>query len=254
MNLDGRTIVITGGGSGLGLGLAAALLERGSTVIAVGRSAQKLDAAKRAHPRLITKQCDVTSGEGVLELVQWLEREHPSFDVLVNNAGVMNNWSVLTDAIESAEQEIATNLVAPIRLTRAALPLLQKRPDAAIVMVTSGAAYLPMADAPVYCATKAALHSFTESLRFQLKESAIKVIELVPPTVESDMSAGRFKGGSRFAQPLKSEDFVKEAIRGLERDTPEIRVGLAGLMYHVARLLPGYAKKQSLATSSLRRA
>lgn len=251
MKLTGRTVLITGGASGLGLGLAKAFLERGNTVIAVGRSERKLADAKAQHPSLVTHACDLMSPEGIAALAAHLAAKHPTLDVLVNNAGVMVNWNALTDpSVEAMEKEVATNLLAPVRLTAALLPLLRAQPKAAIVMVTSGSAFLPTADAPMYGATKAAMHQFTDALRFQLADTSIEVIELVPPTVATEMSAGRFKGASRLAQPIPLDQFVREAMRGLEKGSPTVHVGMTKVMYHLARLFPELVRRQSLATPS----
>ncbi|MBK7862661.1 MAG: SDR family NAD(P)-dependent oxidoreductase [Archangiaceae bacterium] len=254
MQLQGRTVLITGGASGLGLSLAAELLQRGNQVIVVGRSESKLAEAKAAHPLLEVRGCDVSRRESLEELARWAVSAHPALDVLVNNAGVMNNWDIPAEAgaLDKPVAEVATNLVAPILLTALLVKHLQSKSEAAVVNVSSGAAFLPVGDAPVYGATKAALHSYTQSLRYQLRGTSVKVVELIPPTVESPMSAGRFKGESRFAQAIPVAEFLAQAMRGLERGDDEILVGRVGFMRWASRWFPGMSLKQALATKSLR--
>lgn len=263
MKLSERTVLITGGASGIGLAMAAELLARGNVVVVAGRSAGKLAQAKAQHPGLHTRACDVTREAARRELIDGVARDFPGFDVLINNAGVMGNW-VLTDgeddpdaAAAAIESEVATNLTAPMRLSALALPHLRARPAAAIVNVTSGIAFAPVADAPVYSATKAALHSFTKSLRHQLAGTPVRVYELAPPTVESDMSAGRFenaRGLSRTARAMSQPDFVRAAMRGLARDVPEIRVGASQLIYLMTRVAPSLLDRQMLGVSTRRAA
>src|SRR4051812_15931911 len=177
MNLTGNTIVVTGGGSGIGLGLAVALLRRGNTVIVTGRDEKKLSEATSANPGLISRRCDLTRDDELAALIEWLTREHPSFNVLVNNAGVMHDWDVKASGHPTwkIDQEITTNLTAPVKLIQLALPHLSTKSASAIVNVSSGVAYAPLPKAPVYSATKAALHSFTQSLRIQLEGTSVKV-------------------------------------------------------------------------------
>lgn len=254
MRLTGRTVLITGGGSGLGLSLAAELLKRGNKVIIAGRSASKLSQAAAAHPGLVTRACDVSKREQLQELAAWALEAHPELDVLVNNAGVLNNWDIAAEpqALEKPLDEIATNLSAPIVLSALLVKHLASKPEAQIINVSSGSAYLPTGDAPTYGATKAALHSFTQALRFQLRASAVKVIEVIPPTVATEMSAGRFKDAPKMAQPISIEQFLTETMRGLERGRDEVHIGSTGLMRFASRFLPGYALGQSLAAKSTR--
>ncbi len=254
MRLEGRTVLITGGGSGLGLALAGALLARGNTVIAVGRSKAKLEQAAAANKGLVTRACDVSKREELVALAEWAAREHPKLDVLVNNAGVLTNWDIAAEptALDKPLQEIAINLTAPILLSALLVPQLSRQAEAEILNVSSGSLYLPTGDAPIYGATKAALHSFTQALRYQLRETKVKVIEVIPPTVVTEMSKGRFKDAPKMAQPISIEQFLKEAVRGLERGDPEVHIGATGLMRFLTRLAPGTAAKQSLAAKSAR--
>ncbi len=241
MNLSDRTILITGGSSGIGLALAAALLARGSTVLVTGRSRARLDAARAAHPRLLTLAHDVTRDEDLTALAETSPQGPPKLSVLVNNAGVMHSWSVAGEPWSTAlDEELAVNSV---KLTSRLLLTLLAQPSAAIVNVSSALAYAPISAIPVYCATKAALHSFSKSLRHQLRDKSVKVFELLPSTVATSMSTSRFS--SAMVTP---EQVVLALLRGMERDRAEIRVGQASALYVMTRLAPSLIGAGLLAT------
>ncbi|KUG07255.1 SDR family oxidoreductase [Solirubrum puertoriconensis] len=188
MNLSENTVLITGGASGIGLALAKRFQQAGSQVIVCGRRADKLREAQREVPGLLTRVCDVAQPAEREELLRWVQQEHPQLNVLVNNAGIQRRLQVADEEPwEVRQQEIAINLDAPIHLCSLFVRHLQQQPRAAIINVTSGLAFTPMAIAPVYCATKAALHSFTQSLRYQLQDTAVEVLEIVPPAVNTDL-------------------------------------------------------------------
>ena len=188
MDLSNNTVLVTGGASGIGLAIAERFLTAGSEVIICGRRADKLTAAKVARPKLRTHVADASSALGRETLVEWIANEFPRTNVLVNNAGIQRRIR-LADAEpwEQSHDEIAINLEAPIHLSRLFIPHLLKQEHAAIINVTSGLSFVPLAAVPVYCATKAALHSFTLSLRQQLKDTPIQVIEIIPPAVDTDL-------------------------------------------------------------------
>jgi uncharacterized oxidoreductase len=190
MNLSTNTVLITGGASGIGLALAVRFLQAGSTVIVVGRRADKLAEAQQLHPGLITHQADVATAAERAELVRWVTTEYPAFNVLVNNAGIQNRIQLADDAAsdwETRRQELVINVEAPIHLSTLLVPHLRQQPGAAIINVTSGLSFAPAAFVPMYSATKAALHSFTLSLRHQLAPVGISVLEIVPPAVNTDL-------------------------------------------------------------------
>lgn len=246
MKLSGRTALITGGGGGIGLSLATALLARQCTVIAVGRSSARLEQAKAQCPGLHTITCDITDDEDLGALVKTVAREFPSVDLLCNNAGTMETWNIAEEPWHVAlDQEVATNLIAPMKLASRLLALLRAQPNAAIVNVTSALAYAPIAAIPVYCASKAALHSYSKSLRHQLKGSSISVFELLPSTVATDMSKQRF--GSKMLSP---EAVVAALLKGMERDRYEIRVGQAVPLYVMTRLAPSLIEPTILGTAT----
>jgi uncharacterized oxidoreductase len=192
MNLTGNTILITGGGSGIGRGLAEELHKLGNLVVIAGRRKQALDETTAANPGMKSVTLDIESPAAIRSFAAQVGAEFPSLNVLVNNAGIMRPEKLLAqpDGLADAEAIVATNLLGPIRLTAALLPQLQKQPTATIMNVSSGLAFLPLALTPTYCATKAAIHSYTQSLRYQLKATSIEVLELIPPYVATHLMDG----------------------------------------------------------------
>jgi uncharacterized oxidoreductase len=191
MDLQGHTILITGGASGIGFGLATRLAAAGSEVIVCGRREAQLEEAKRLCPALHTLQADVSTEAGRMSLAARAIEAFPKLDFLINNAGVQNRPPRLTDAEPqdwaSHAQELAINLHAPMHLSMLLVPHLLSRPRATIVNVSSGLAFVPLAFMPTYCATKAALHSYTLSLRKQLAATSVRVVEIIPPMVNTDL-------------------------------------------------------------------
>lgn len=228
MKLTGNTILVTGGASGIGLALARRLLKDGNRVIACGRSAATLDRARQEAPGLVTRVCDVADPDSRRAMVEWLTVNHPSLNVLINNAGVQHRRDFRDDpAIGTLDQEVAINFTAPIHLITELLPVLRRQDAAAIVNVTSGLAFSPMADVPVYCATKAALHSFTLSLRHQLKATRIQVVEIAPPIVDTGLGGDARSGGTVNSRMMSAEDFAAEAVAQLQAGKDEILVGIS---------------------------
>jgi uncharacterized oxidoreductase len=188
MDLSNNTVLVTGGATGIGLALAERFLKAGSDVIICGRRAEKLREARATHPDFKTHVADVSAAPGREALAAWVVREFPQTNVLVNNAGIQRRVRLAdSEAWEDTHQEIAANLEGPIHLSRLFIPHLLKRERAAIINVTSGLSFSPLAAVPVYCATKAALHSYTLSLRQQLKDTPIRVVEVIPPAVDTDL-------------------------------------------------------------------
>jgi len=188
MNLGSNTVLITGGASGIGLALAARFLDAGSRVIVVGRVNDKLVEAQQRYPGVDVRAVDVSRPEDRVALRDWALAAHPELNVIVNNAGIQRRVSLVDgEPWDATREEIAINLEAPIHICRLFMEHLLKQPRAAIVNVGSGLAFAPLAAAPIYCATKAAIHSFTLSLRHQLRSTSIEVIEIVPPAVNTDL-------------------------------------------------------------------
>lgn len=222
MKTSGNTILVTGGGSGIGAALAQALHDRGDTVIVAGRRQAALDQACAGRERMRALMLDVDSTDGVTDFVQRLLAAHPDLNVLVNNAGIMRIEAIDTARdLADAEETIATNLLGPIRLTDALVDHLKAQPDAAIVNVTSGLAFVPLTAAAVYSATKAAIHSYTVSLRRALA-GRVEVIELAPPGVQTTLTPGQENRPGYM--PLDA--FVAEVMEllGQQPTPPEILV------------------------------
>jgi uncharacterized oxidoreductase len=218
METSGRTILITGGGSGIGLALAERFLRAGSEVIICGRREEKLREAQAAHPKLIVRACDVEDAAARVALISDLVREFPRFDVLVNNAGIQQYFQLTEpDRLDAVRKEFAINLEAPLHLAMLCLPHFLGLPRAAILNVTSGLAFVPMTRAPAYCATKAALHSLTLSLRYQLSGSKVEVIEIIPPAVDTDLGG---PGLHTFGIPV--DTLADHVFEGLARGEQEI--------------------------------
>jgi len=189
MNLSGNTILVTGGASGIGLALAVRFAKVGSKVIICGRRSEALAMAKKAHPELLTVQADVSTEAGRENLFNHVSREFSQVNVLVNNAGIQNRPPPILDDRNWAphRQEIATNIEAPMHLTMLFAPFLLKQKNPVIINVSSGLAFAPISILPTYCMTKAALHSYTMSLRHQVKSTPLQIVELIPPAVNTDL-------------------------------------------------------------------
>lgn len=190
MKITGNTILITGGGSGIGLALAEEFSRLGNKVIVAARSARKLELA--AEKGLEQLPVNMSARESIESLARTVVSRFPALNVVIHNAGIMKNENLrTTNTADIAVETIATNLTGPILLTAALLPHLLKKPDATIMTVSSGLGFVPLAMTPTYSATKAAIHSYTESLRYQLKGTSIGVIELVPPYVQTELMGSR---------------------------------------------------------------
>ncbi|NUQ29482.1 MAG: SDR family NAD(P)-dependent oxidoreductase [Acidobacteriaceae bacterium] len=211
MKVTGNAILITGGGSGLGRGLAEAFHKRGNTVIIAGRRKEVLEQVAAANPGIVGVQLDVQSEASINAFAAELTAKHPALNVLINMAGIMKTEQIIDP--KAAEETINTNLLAPIRLTAALLPTLQKQPSATIMNVSSGLAFTPLALTPTYSATKAAIHSWSQSLRYQLKGSSVEVLELAPPYVQTELLGPHQKSDPR-AMPL--DTFIDETMQILE--------------------------------------
>lgn len=228
MELSHNTILITGGTSGIGLALAQEFKKRDNTVIICGRRADRLDEVSLHHPGIITRVCDVADTAQREELVQWLVTNYPDTNVLVNNAGIQ----LLTDLtnpcnLDRVRAEIETNLVAPVHLASLLVPHLRKQLDAAIINISSGLAFAPLSFMPIYCATKAAVHSVTLSLRHQLKDTSVKVFEIAPPAVDTELGHDRREDKSQSHGGMPVDEFVAHAIEALQNNVYEAAVGQA---------------------------
>jgi len=223
MQMSGNTILITGGGSGIGRGLAEAFHAIGNQVIVAGRRKQVLDATIAANPGMQSVALDIDNADAIRSFAAQLAKDYPHLNAVIHNAGIMRPEDLKSGGLAGAEAIVTTNLLGPVRLTAALLPLLLAQPRAAVVTVSSGLAFLPLAMAPAYCATKAAIHSYTQSLRYQLRDTSVQVLELIPPYVQTELM-GPGQAGDPNAMPLK--DFIAETMNILKTspDATEICV------------------------------
>ena len=213
MQLTGNTILITGGGSGIGRGLAEAFHKLGNKVIIAGRRRQALDDTTADNPGMKSAILNIEDPKGIRAFASQMSANYPALNVVIQNAGIMRleNLKAHQDDLEHAESIVATNLLGPIRLNAALLPQLQKQAVATIMTVSSGLAFVPLTLTPTYCATKAAIHSFTQSLRYQLKGTPIEVLELIPPYVQTDLL-----GGAEDPRAMPLAKYIEEVMEILK--------------------------------------
>ncbi|RUS48941.1 SDR family oxidoreductase [Cohnella sp. AR92] len=251
MKLTGNTILITGGGSGIGLAFAERFIQAGNTVIVTGRREKVLQSAKEKLPSLITRASDLNVESDRTALFDWVMENYPDVNVLVNNAGTQQRFSVLKADAKNDwhyyNNEIKTNIEAPFHLSMLFAPYFAAKESAAILNVTSGLAFTPFAIAPIYSATKAALHSFTMSLRLQLSETSVEVIEVAPPAVNTDLGGlGLHSNG----EPL--DDFADGIFKGLEEGKAEIGYGTSVARLRMSRDdIDAYAANMYQATKNM---
>lgn len=213
MNITGNTILITGGGSGIGRGLAEAFHRLGNHVIIAGRRQLALDETVAANLGMMSMALDIRDPAAIRAFAEQATARFPNLNVLINNAGIMRRESFIAEPVDQANAEaiVATNLLGPMRLTAALLPHLKRQPRATIMNVSSGLAFVPLTLTPTYCATKAALHSYTESLRHQLKAASVEVLELIPPYVATDLM-----GGAKDPRAMPLNAFIAETMEILK--------------------------------------
>ena len=223
MELSGHTVLVTGGASGIGRSLAERFLRAGSEVIVCGRRTDKLDEVKAMHPSITVRRCDVAVAAERQSLADWVVGAFPHLDVLVNNAGIQRRVDLSTiEPWEATHAEIAINFEAQVHVCTLLLPHLARQKRPAIVNVTSGLAFVPLTAAPIYSATKAAFHSFTLSLREQLKKTPVQVIEIIPPAVNTDLGG---PGLHTFGTPL--EEFTDAVVAQLQQGSAEVTYGFS---------------------------
>ena len=192
MKTNGNTVLITGGATGIGFALAEAFVNEGNKVLICGRRKAKLEEAQQKLPQMHVRQCDLAKQTDRESLLNWVKDQYEGLNILVNNAGVQKAIDLRRGAADllQREDEVQVNFVAPVHLSACFAPLLMNKKEAAIINVSSALAFVPIAAMPVYCATKAAVHSFSVSLRHQLKGTSVKVFEIVPPAVDTDLERG----------------------------------------------------------------
>jgi uncharacterized oxidoreductase len=241
MKLKNNTILITGGSSGIGLQLSKVLLQNENKVIVCGRSNEKLLAAKKLLPELIVYQCNLAHKNECEDFAKWLIDNYPNLNILINNAAIVNkiNFIETKNAIELAEYEYQTNLIAPIRLVKLLYDTLSKNESSTIINITTGLIYAPRYIYPFYNSSKSALHAFTQTLRIQLKNTKTKVAEVMFPSVDTP-----WHNGTPPKIAISTEKAISEMIKGLEKDKNEIRIGGAKILYLISRIAPQFAIKK----------
>jgi uncharacterized oxidoreductase len=228
MELKGNTILITGGTSGIGLGFAEAFSKLGNKVIICGRREDRLKRINENNPSIITRRCDISNEKERIDLVKWIQKEYPAVNVLINNAGIQTGQKI--DAgldLQKVRQEVETNFTAPIHLTSLFVDHLKTKQSAAIINISSGLAYVPLAFMSIYCATKAGVHSFTLSLRYLLKNTNIKVFEIAPPAVDTELGHDRRTDAAQSHGGISVAEFISETLQALKNDEFEAAIGTA---------------------------
>ena len=242
MKLTGRTILITGGSAGIGLAFALKFLELGNEVIVTGRRQAVLDQLKAKHPKLHTIQSDVTDPAQIAALAARVKADFPKLDVLMNNAGIMRSKNLKSPEADltGLTVEMDINVGGVIRMTSAFIDILTAN-KGTVINVSSGLAFVPLPPAPIYCATKAAIHSYTQSLRFQLEETGVEVIELMPPAVKTDLTAELAENG---ASMITTDELLKQSFASLKSGALEIWPGQTKQLAILRRLAPNFINKQ----------
>jgi len=243
MKLNGRTILITGGSAGIGLAFARKFLELGNEVIVTGRREAVLDEVKAKYPKLHTIQSDVADPAQIAALAARVKSDFPKLDVLMNNAGIMlhKNLKVPAADIAGLMTEVNVNVGGVISTTSAFIDILRAN-KGTVINTSSALAFVPLPSAPIYSATKAAIHSYTQSLRFQLEETGVEVIELMPPAVKTDMTADLAEGDG--VTVITTDELVKQSFASLEAGALEIRPGQSKQLAFMRRLAPNFINRQ----------
>src|SRR6202790_5824834 len=246
MKLTNNTILITGGGSGIGYELTKQLTALGNTILITGRDQAKMDRAKAVFPKIHTFPSGVSHPQATAPLYEKVTKQIPELNILINNAGIMREINVHDNAgsLEDITREIEINLSGPIRMVKQFLPHLKTQSGAAIMNVSSGLAFVPLPISPVYCAAKAGLHSFTESLRVQLRNTKVKAFKLARPGTQTELSDDFNVEDMKGASIMKVEDMVKVAVIGMQTNRFEIRPGQANRLKMMSRVAPEFILKQ----------
>ena len=244
MKLKDKTILITGGTSGIGLELAKKLLAAGNTVLITGRSSERIQKAQHELRGVHVFQSDVSELSEITLLHREVLAKFPMLSVLINNAGIMRNLNLNVADLSDVVREIDVDLSGPILLNQLFLPHLKKQNEALIVNVSSGLALIPFTISPVYSAAKAGLHAYTRCLRAQMKGTSVRVIELLPPGTETPLFRGEFEKEMKGQKGMEVTVLVKQAIAGIEAGRNEIRPGLTKLLGFMSRLAPNFMMAQ----------
>lgn len=227
MKTNNNTILITGGATGIGLALSEVFLREGNTVLICGRRKERLAEAQSRFPQIHARACDVTDAEERVALFDWAIKTFPDLNILINNAGIQRRIDFTQGMKEllAGEDELMANLAAPIQLSALFIPHLSRQKEAAIVNVSSGLGFVPLAMMPIYCSTKAALHSFSLSLRHQLRKTPVKVFELIPPTVDTELDRGDRDQRGQAYRGISPSEVAEATLIGMAKDEYEIGIG-----------------------------
>ena len=246
MNISENTILITGGSSGIGFEMAKEFLKKKNKVIITGRNERKLQKVKEKLDGVVTIKSDISNPDYIKELYQQVAKEFPDLNILINNAGVMSTINLQDHKLSAADltKEIDINFKGTIWMNDAFLPLLKGQKISATVTVSSGLAFVPLPISPVYCATKAALHSYTLSLREQLRNTNVKVFELAPPATETELLADFNEEDMKGISSMTVQAMVSNFIKGFSKDKYEICPGQASQLRFMSRYLPGFILSQ----------
>ncbi len=229
MKVSNNSVLITGGGTGIGFCLAEEFARAGNEVIICGRREEKLRQAKSKLPQLITKKCDVSNPRDREELFNWTAKNFKDINILVNNAGIQRMIDLKKGIPELAryENEVDINFTSTIQLSAYFIPTFMRREEAAIINVSSGLAFVPIAIMPIYCATKAAIHSFSISLRHQLKDTSVRVFEVIPPTVDTELDKGTRTQRNMTYRGIPPAEVAVATMKALLQNEYECAVGPA---------------------------
>jgi uncharacterized oxidoreductase len=243
MNLTDRTILITGGSAGIGLAFALKFVELGNEVVVTGRRQAVLDDVKAKYPKLHTIQSDVADPVQIATLAERVKADFPKLDVLMNNAGIMiyKNLKVMAADPAGLMAEMNINVGGVIGMTSAFIDILTAN-KGTVINVSSALAFVPLPSAPIYSATKAAIHSYTQSLRFQLEETGVEVIELMPPAVKTDLTGDLSEGEGITL--MTTDELVKQSFASFKAGALEVRPGQAKRLALMRRLAPDFINEQ----------
>ncbi len=240
MNISNNTVLITGGATGIGLELAKQFIAKGNTVIVCGRRENKLKEAKSLLPQLITKQCDISNIDHRRELYNFCLGQFPAINILVNNAGIQREIDFRKGEIDylNGDNETAINLEATFHLTALFTPHFMKQKESAIINVSSGLGIVPLVIVPIYSATKSALHSFSISLRKQLESTTVKVFEILPPIVDTELDNGARDKRGQTNKGISAEKVAIESLNAISKGKFEIPIGLVKVLRIGSRINP----------------
>ena len=237
MKINNNKILITGATAGIGKALTETFLKLDNQIIAVGRNKERLNELEKLDKRIISFQCDISKQSELDKLTLFIEQEHQDLNILINNAGIQYNYNFANESqlLYKVEHEINVNFLAPLKLITLLLPTIQTNDNSAIVNISSGLAIVPKAQAPVYCGTKAGIHIFSKSLRYQLDK--VKVFEIIPPIVETAMTEGRGKG------KISPQRLVDEFIKAFKNNKYEVNIHKVKLLRIINRISPSIADR-----------